>query len=1131
MSKLFSKPKALLSAVLVLCMVATMLPAGIFTSLAGTSNSDSLSVWNGVTIEPFQNYYQRDEDGELILDEEQKPIPRPGTDFTNHKEPIEIANANQLAFLLISMEGTRGTRDTATNLVPVTFTFNGQPYEYSLPATVIGLFGSMTVKLTTDIDMNNIEIKTTNEIGGYMAGTFDGQGHTVHNINRVSTTTGAGFFRQVGYGGVKNLTVTGTVSGTQRVGGIAGNGASAPTFDNCAFIGTITASNGTVGGIVGRHTTFDNAPTMRLKNCYTAGSLINNNSAADVGGLVGYGAYLAVSSANKVPCGNVEITNCYSAMNITCNTTHCGGLTARTAQMGIINYTDKDGNPASADMGLFINNCHYSGTINKTSPIASATETVTNTFYKNGSHTGTASGAVGATKYEASEIDAIVAALNSGVDALEAAGTTGLNRWMAGADYPIFVQEEPVLGTLTVGDELIDLQEWPTYFNQMTESDSITVAATLPEDAPNFTKLAISAVDGEGNAVEISDGAVALKEGQTTVISVKTTYKELTKTYTVNIYKKPVVWDGMTVGPDFAGGSGTSVDPYQIANGAQLALMARQVNEGTDASAYFELIADIDISGHQWTPIGSSSNKFSGSFNGKGHTITGMTINAESSNQGLFGYINGATIEKLKITNATINAYAYIGGVAARSEGATKLSDCSFQGTIIADVQSGEDAATGGLIGCIPNGTTEITNCTVESGSSITVYQNNSTTYAPFGAGGLVGAATSGGSLTLTISNSSSAANVIGAESATDSSVKGSGFGGIVGYIRHSQDSGNIKLIMQNCHSSGTISAANRVGGLIGFIRNPGQLEVDIDDCYSTATTSYGFIGELYNQSGTYDKFTITIDDSYFAGSARQPIMGGARSASDIYANLTVNNVYYLKGSCIANDIKDAINVEGSIAVSNVAEKTVEEFANGNVSGLLGDGWATSSKGYPIHSKFETPDNALVKIGTAIRTFAPTGMRFYFKMDTAAQIAGLKEYGVVLAKASNAENGLFLGANKTAKAIAFDGKETVHVREDISENNTTYDYFTALLNFSSDKNFNTHYIARAYALYEDEDGQEIIVYSDVINSVDGDGEGGNEPLPSTLYNVAQLAYADHESGAVEYDYAEVAYLKAILKIE
>lgn len=1130
MSKLFSKPKALLSAVLVLCMVATMLPAGIFTSLAGASNSDSLSVWHGDTIEPFQNYYKKDEDGELILDENQKPIPRPGTDFTNHKEPIEIANAKQLAFLLFALEGTRGTRDQTTNLIPVTFTFNGDTYNYPLPATGIGLFGNMTVKLTTDIDMNNIEIKTTNEIGGYMAGTFDGQGHTVHNIKRVSTTTGAGFFRQVGYGGVKNLTVTGTVSGTQRVGGIAGNGVSAPTFDNCAFIGTITASNGTVGGILGRNTMYDNNPATLIQNCYTAGTVKSGSN--DAAGLVGYtDAKTTINTANKFPGGLVKIINSYSTMTIVKNggSAGYGGLTGRAKSTEAVEgYEDYD-------LGYDIRNSHFSGKVDMQYPITCAGETVTNVFYQKGSHTGTAAGALGATAYEASEIDAIVAALNSGVDALEAAGTTGLNRWMAGADYPIFVQEEPVLGTLTVGVELIDLQKWPTYFNQMTELDSITVAATLPEDAPNFTKLAISAVDGEGNAVEIIDGAVALKEGQTTVISVKTTYKELTKTYTVNIYRKPVAWDGTTEATAFAGGSGTSsADPYQIANGAQLALMAKQVNAGTNASAYFELIADIDISGHQWTPIGSSSKKFSGSFNGNDHTITGMTINAESSNQGLFGYINGATIEKLKITNATINAYAYIGGVAARSEGATKLSDCSFQGTIIADVQSGEDAATGGLIGCIPNGTTEITNCTVESGSSITVYQNNSTSYAPFGAGGLVGAATSGGNLTLTISNSSSAANVIGAESATDSSVKGRGFGGIVGYIRHSQDSGNIKLIMQNCHSSGTISAEMYVGGLIGFIRNPGQLEVDIDDCYSTATTSYGFIGGLYNQSGTYDKFTITIDDSHFAGSARQPIMGGAISANDIYANLAVNNVYYLKGSCTANDIKDSLN-DSSIKISNVAEKTVEEFANGTVTDLLGTGWATSSKGYPIHSSFSVVDNALVKIGTSIRTFAPTGMRFYFKMRTDAnKIAGLKQYGVVLAKAENAESGLFYNGDKTANAIAFDAEKgiTKHVLEDkLGDDDHTYDHFTALLNIESESKFDTHYIARAYALYEDEDGQEIIVYSEVNNSVDGDGEGGNDPIHSTLTNVAQLAYADHESGKVDFYDSEVTYLKKILGIE
>ena len=64
------------------------------------------------------------------------------------------------------------------------------------------------------------------------------------------------------------------------------------------------------------------------------------------------------------------------------------------------------------------------------------------------------------------------------------------------------------------------------------------------------------------------------------------------------------VWDG-SVAAEFAGGTGTAEDPYQIATGSQLAYLASQVNSGTDyEDTYFILTADIDLNNIEWTPIG-----------------------------------------------------------------------------------------------------------------------------------------------------------------------------------------------------------------------------------------------------------------------------------------------------------------------------------------------------------------------------------------------------------------------------------------------------------------------------------------------------------------------------------------------
>ena len=102
---------------------------------------------------------------------------------------------------------------------------------------------------------------------------------------------------------------------------------------------------------------------------------------------------------------------------------------------------------------------------------------------------------------------------------------------------------------------------------------------------------------------------------------------------------------------DFAGGSGTEADPYQITDGAQLAKIAKDVENGTVyKDAYFRLENDIDLSAHRWNPIGvwkwyengASENKtFAGFLDGNGKTITGLIVDerTEKNSAGLFGNI------------------------------------------------------------------------------------------------------------------------------------------------------------------------------------------------------------------------------------------------------------------------------------------------------------------------------------------------------------------------------------------------------------------------------------------------------------------------------------------------------------
>ena len=200
------------------------------------------------------------------------------------------------------------------------------------------------------------------------------------------------------------------------------------------------------------------------------------------------------------------------------------------------------------------------------------------------------------------------------------------------------------------------------------------------------------------------------------------------------------VWDGSTAAA-FAGGTGTAEDPYQIANGAQLAYLASSVNNGeTYEEKNFVLTANIDLNGLPWTPIansfsdallgGSNYRIFAGNFDGNGYTISKVSIGSEttpfeSDVFGLFGATEGK-ISNLNLDTVSIHGVAKItsgyvigpaGGLVGYSAGS--IENCHVTGlTMDMNAQDGGIAGAywiGGLVGAL-DGTQLINECSV-SGS------------------------------------------------------------------------------------------------------------------------------------------------------------------------------------------------------------------------------------------------------------------------------------------------------------------------------------------------------------------------------------------------------------------------------
>lgn len=181
------------------------------------------------------------------------------------------------------------------------------------------------------------------------------------------------------------------------------------------------------------------------------------------------------------------------------------------------------------------------------------------------------------------------------------------------------------------------------------------------------------------------------------------------------------VWDG-SVAKQFAGGDGSKDSPYQISNGAELAYLAKLVNDGNDFSKKtITLKADIKLntddvpaSGNEWTPIGNSDdNVFSGIFDGNGHTISGLYINVTGSlkgslYQGLFGCVEDGTVQNLIVTgsvtvkNTASKNVSCIGGIVGSADKA--VQNCGFYGIVSAKKNvsnTAEDCTkyNGGVVG------------------------------------------------------------------------------------------------------------------------------------------------------------------------------------------------------------------------------------------------------------------------------------------------------------------------------------------------------------------------------------------------------------------------------------------------
>ncbi|MCP9552911.1 fimbrillin family protein [Prevotella copri] len=299
--------------------------------------------------------------------------------------------------------------------------------------------------------------------------------------------------------------------------------------------------------------------------------------------------------------------------------------------------------------------------------------------------------------------------------------------------------------------------------------------------------------------VELGGGTFYFRPQNNVVLEAGSRYK-----YTVKVNTTGLTLEGCTIGSwaDGGGESGAAEDlgysiqndgSYMVYNANGLMNVAELVNGGkTDIN--ITLDTNIDLTGKVWTPIGTDyDNSYTGTFDGGGHTITGLTVTTNDKYAGLFGYLgnfnNGAaTVKNVVMDGIQITCNhrsGYAGGVAGYSWGT--IENCSVSGSISGTIY------VGGMVG-------------VQRDNPITGCSSSATVKGTLNVGGVAGQTIFGATLTACYATGN-----VTIEIDPRQNISG---GGLVGF--------NDGISLLSCYATGNVTSTGsgtgnvHIGGFLG---------------------------------------------------------------------------------------------------------------------------------------------------------------------------------------------------------------------------------------------------------------------------------------------------------------------------
>lgn len=760
---------------------------------------------------------------------------------------------------------------------------------------------SKNYRLTADIDFSGLtaaEQTKTKSIGRItypFMGEFDGQGHTITGLTLSNNDSGL-FWYTGATAYIHDLTIDGAnVLFSDNAAVLVHNNYG--RMEKCAVVNTnITADTGAVlGGMVSRNYGI-------IRSSYVQGGTLTSNSltatghagfvgANEAGGLIeGCWTSMAVNTTSEYAGGFVglgyggTIRNCFALGNVSARG-YSGGFVGRSVYggnayencyaAGVVTVSGEQGN----------------GFIGGNKPDSAfqydQSKGVTNCYFNSAAASAAAYGAVGKSLDEM-KTDTFLTAISgsdSGVWAREADKNGGLP-YLLGVAVP----ETAVTAQITVKLAIASYDKNSYTFNRMGDVITVTMDSNgntrlvdLMDEAQRQGLLTYSYATTStfGRFIHTINGrAVDAPDGW--MFTVNDTLSNVSASLATVQNGDQVLWfEGTTEnrfqGPSWEELTGTpaAISWVDIETVDDLLALAKATDAETLGKNY-RLKADLNLKDTPFNGIGSAGQPFTGMFDGQGHTISHVTVNAlEGENAGFFNVIKGATIRDLKLVDVEITGKTNVGGLAGSTQVQLDSSDlsknvanliggCSVSGTVTGTKN------VGGLVG-LNEGKTDpqtlfsIASAVDKCAASVTVNGKEKTGGLVGKNGGTITKSSSGGTVKGDTTTGGLAGDSSGDiyDSHTSCTVAGSSHtGGFVGF-----SDGAVK----NCYSIGGVSGTDYTGGFAGVISraenvvSAGQVTI-----VGTPTQGYngGFAGKLYGMVAGLDN-QITVKNA--SGNCTQP--------------------------------------------------------------------------------------------------------------------------------------------------------------------------------------------------------------------------------------------------------------------